>query len=321
MTLEAAPFYSEVARGAIQGAAYWLTTSDKVRIRMAAWSPDAAKGTVLLFPGRTEYIEKYSQTAEDFAARGFATIAIDWRGQGLADRMLDDRRIGHILEFTDYQKDVAAVMEAVRALDLPEPYHLLGHSMGGAIGLRAMMEGLTVHSAAFTGPMWGISMPPALRAFGKGLSYVAGLIGRGGAKAPTTRYENYVFAEPFDGNTLTTDREMYEMMRDQMAAHPELALGGPSLNWVREALDEADELAGRDSPPVPCICFVGVNERIVDIPRAKDRMQRWPGGQLEMVEGSEHEVLMEAPAIRTRVMDRMTTLFGAGSAQETVASA
>jgi len=50
------------------------------------WTGQHVKGTVLLFPGRTEYIEKYGPAAADFLARGFATVVIDWRGQGLADR-------------------------------------------------------------------------------------------------------------------------------------------------------------------------------------------------------------------------------------------
>ncbi len=79
----------------------------------SAWATGpqrTAKGTVLLFPGRTEYIEKYGRAARDLYQRGFATLTVDWRGQGLADRMLEDARIGHVHYFTDYQKDVAAMI-------------------------------------------------------------------------------------------------------------------------------------------------------------------------------------------------------------------
>jgi uncharacterized membrane protein YbhN (UPF0104 family) len=40
-------------------------------------------------------------------------LTIDWRGQGLADRMLPDRRIGHVGKFSDYQTDLAAVLRLV----------------------------------------------------------------------------------------------------------------------------------------------------------------------------------------------------------------
>jgi len=55
MNLEAAPLFTDIAPGLAGGAAYWAETSDEKRIRVAHWSPEGAKGTVLLFPGRTEY--------------------------------------------------------------------------------------------------------------------------------------------------------------------------------------------------------------------------------------------------------------------------
>ena len=76
------------------GAAFWLTAADGVRLRVGLWSHPGAQGTVLLLPGRTEYVEKYGRAAADLRSRGYATLAIDWRGQGLADRALDDPMSG-----------------------------------------------------------------------------------------------------------------------------------------------------------------------------------------------------------------------------------
>ena len=50
----------------------------------------------------------------------------------------------------------------------------------------------------------------------------------------------------------------------------------------------------------------------IDCPRVHDRMNRWPGGALDVLPGAEHEVLMETPALRTRVYDRMNALFTHG---------
>ena len=161
--MEKAPFFSDVDDGPAGGHAVWLTCDDGVRIRLGVWPHDGAKGTVLLFPGRTEYIEKYGRAAADLAARGYATLAVDWRGQGLADRLMQDRAPGHVVEFADYQRDVRAVIAAAQEMDLPRPWHLIAHSMGGCIGLRALHEGLPVASAVFTGPMWGIELPRAIR--------------------------------------------------------------------------------------------------------------------------------------------------------------
>lgn len=309
MQLAPAPFFDDVAAGPTGGTAWWVTASDQVRIRVGLWPLKGARGTVLLFPGRTEYIEKYGCTAGDLAARGFSTLAIDWRGQGLADRLLEDGRIGHVARFTDFQRDIAAVLRAARELDLPRPYYLLAHSMGGCIGLRAVMEGLPVQACAFTGPMWGIHMSPVMRPMGWAMAMGGTAMGFGSKLTPNTTAESYVLTQDFDGNTLTSDPALYQMMQDQLAAHPELSLGGPSLHWLREALLETRHLASRASPDLPCVTFLGTQEAIVDSAAVRTRMQIWPRGALEVVDTAQHEVLMETSAIRTRVFDRIAALF------------
>lgn len=268
-----------------------------------------ARGTVLIFPGRTEYIEKYGVTASEFSARGLASVAIDWRGQGLADRMLEDRLTGHVDRFTDYQKDVAALMRAARELNLPRPYFLVAHSMGGCIGLRAVMEGMAVQAATFTGPMWGINIAPHMRLPAQFLATFMPKINQGHRLPYGTTSQPYVLAAPYEDNLLTTDAQMYDMMRDQINAHPDLQLGGPSYVWLREALAETKHLAERAAPNLPCISFVGSNERIVDIHRIHSRMEGWKGGQLREVEGGEHEVLIEQEALREPIFDEIGQLF------------
>ncbi len=60
-----------------------LKTRDGVSLRFARWAPPPGrKGTVCLFQGRAEFIEKYFETVRDLRARGFAVATLDWRGQG-----------------------------------------------------------------------------------------------------------------------------------------------------------------------------------------------------------------------------------------------
>ncbi len=309
MTLEAAPIFSDVKPSALAGAAFWIRASDGVRLRIGAFRPESAKGTVLMFPGRTEYIEKYGPAADDLAQRGYATLVIDWRGQGLADRILEDARVGHVDIFADYQKDVAAMVAAAHALDLPKPFFLIGHSMGGCIGLRSLYEGLDVVAAAFTGPMWGIRIAPYLRPVAWALGRMMPVLGQGHRLPPGTVIDSYVLTTPFEDNQLTTDFEMFDMMRKQLTAHPELALGGPSFVWLREALDEMLSLSKLPSPKTPVNVFLGTNERIVDPRRIEARMASWKNGSLHMMQGGEHEVLMEGPAMRAAIFDTIADGF------------
>lgn len=307
--METAPFFADIADGPDGGQAYWLTANDGVRIRVGAWSKGATKGTVLLFPGRTEYVEKYGRAAAHLATRGYATIAIDWRGQGLADRLVKDAMAGHVLEFSDYQRDVAAMVAAAKELDLPRPWHLLGHSMGGCIGLRAAIEGVPVASCAFSAPMWGIQMSQTLRPVAWSLSWSSRQFGMDHLVSPGTSPQSYVLIEPFETNKLTNDPEMYQYMIDQGRAQPDLSLGGPSLRWLYEALKECRYLSRLPAPDLPCVTYLGTDEQIVDVPRIENRIASWPGGRLEMVEGGKHELLMDAPAIRNMVLDTYCDMF------------
>lgn len=313
MDLTEAPLFTDIAPGPSDGTAHWVMTSDRARIRVAAWGRDADRGTVLLFPGRTEYVEKYAPSATDLAERGFATIAIDWRGQGLADRLVEDPLVGYVDHFGDYQKDVAAMLRAARALDLPRPWYLLAHSMGGCIGLRSLMGALPVRAATFTGPMWGIRIAPHMRPMAWILGRVMPRIGQGERLPPGTRIEPYVLNDPFEDNMLTNDSEMYEMMRNQITTHPGLALGGPSYVWLHAALEECTDLARHPAPAIACLTYLGTNERIVDTNAVHRRMAHWPDGRLEMIEGGEHEVLMETPDVRARIFDGMAAHFAAAA--------
>lgn len=306
----AAPYYADIAANP-DGICHWLITADGVRVRVAHWPNPDAKGTILMFPGRTEYIEKYGRTAKDLCARGYACAAIDWRGQGIADRLLENRAVGHVETFEDYQLDAKAMLDHVKSLGLPEPYHLLAHSMGGCIGLRTLHDGLPVESAVFSAPMWGIRMSAALRPIAWGLSSVSKPLGFSNVFAPGQQAETYVLRAIATDNTLTSDESSFEMLQNQLKTHPELALGGPSLHWLNESLREMRHLANLASPKIPCVTFLGTDEVIVDPARVYDRMDRWPNGDLVVLDKGRHEVLMERPELRNQVLNGATALFAA----------
>ncbi|PUB18812.1 lysophospholipase [Yoonia sediminilitoris] len=309
--MDCAPFFDDIAHGPDGGAAHWLHTADGLRIRVAHWPKTDAKGTVLIFPGRTEYVEKYGRSAQALADRGYASLAVDWRGQGIADRMMDNRAIGHVGRFFDYQKDVDALVAHAKTLDLPRPFFLIGHSMGGCIGLRALMRGLDVKAAMFSAPMWGIQMSLALRPVAWGLSTMSKPLGFDDALAPGQFEQPYILRADFAENTLTADREMFNTLRDQVRAHADLGLGGPSLRWLNKSLREMHRLSLRPAPDVPCITFLGSEEAIVDPERIRRRMHDWPGGALHVIARGRHEMLMDAPRLRETMLDQTAALFDA----------
>lgn len=303
-----APLYNDLAQGPAKGRAYWVTASDGTRLRMAYWS-GGDKGTVLLFPGRTEYIEKYGRAAAEFASRGYGCVVIDWRGQGLSDRPKPDPMVGHVENFSNYQMDLNAALTKLDELKPTGPRYLIAHSMGGCIGLRSLLNGLDVKAAVFSAPMWGIRLAPGLAPLARIVARTARTIGQGLRYAPGTNGDSYVKVYPYTGNVLTRDAETYAWMKDQLTQQPALALGGPGLHWLDEAMRECSALAALPSPDLACLCFLGAEEKVVDPAPIHARMARWPKGTLDLVPLAEHEVMMEVPDTRQRFYDMATALF------------
>jgi lysophospholipase len=306
--MEKAPLYNDIACGPDNGAAYWVQARDGVRLRVAYW-PGGDKGTILLYPGRTEFIEKYGLAAAHLTGLGYHVLTIDWRGQGLADRLIEDTYLGHVESFADYQLDIEAMNTAADNLGCPRPRFLMAHSMGGAIGLRALHEGLPVKAAAFSAPMWGMLVAPAVRPIAGPALRILSKVGKGHMRAPGTDAETYLKLAPFADNTLTSDADMYAYMQDQAAKHPELTLAGPTVHWAQQAFDECAVLQKMAPPIYPVITYIGGNERIVDSNVTKSIMKDWKRGILKSVPGAEHEIIMEKPKSRAAFFSAADALF------------
>lgn len=304
-----APFHTLPGDTLPPARAFWLRAEDGVRLRAAHW-PGQGAGTVLLFPGRTEYVEKYAQTAADLNAAGYDVIAMDWRGQGMSDRLIDDPRPGHVESFADYQRDVLELVIAAQDMDLPQPWHLLAHSMGGAIGLAALCDGLPVQSAAFSAPMWGLHLSPLLLALARLLSRAAIATGRAHSAAiGSGGYDPFVLKSAFADNLLTGDGVRWGRFVAEAQRWPDLAIGGVTNHWLRQALIECDRLAERPSPPLPMLVGLGGLEKIVSPQAIRTRVAAWPGARLLELPDSHHEPLMEREPIRTAFLDAVLAHF------------
>ena len=108
----AAPLYDDLEGIPDGGQAYWRTASDGLRIRTAVWRSGGDK-TVLVLPGRTEFIEKYGGVILRLLRRNYSVAIIDWRGQGLSERHATKRDLGWVKDFSEYQLDVAELLENV----------------------------------------------------------------------------------------------------------------------------------------------------------------------------------------------------------------
>ena len=161
-----------------------LKTPDGVSLRFARWAPPPGrKGTVCIFPGRAEFIEKYFEIVRDLRARGFAVAMLDWRGQGLSDRGAVRSPQGPRARFLSTTASISTPSwNDVVLPDCPPPLYALGHSMGGAI-LRDRLSrraGAGSIASCCSAPM--IALAGAARHASRGrCAQVMRLLGRGSA--------------------------------------------------------------------------------------------------------------------------------------------
>ena len=283
----------------------YKATTDGIRVRTSFWAANDPVGTVFVFPGRTDYIEKYGGLANFCLSNNLNVIAIDWRGQGLSERLLDDKNIGHIEDFKNYQNDVEAIINEAKDASLVKPWIIFAHSMGGLIGLRTLHDNPVFEKVVFTSPMWGIQMPPILKSGASIIMSLISLIGKMETYAPTTSPETRILNEEYEFNKLTSDIRNFKLLRQQLIQHPNLQIGGPSSAWVSAALDEI-EFQIRNEPPItPALCFLGEKEEIIDNLAVREFCKNWDSCDLISIPDAKHDLLMEKKIVLHSLFEKL----------------
>lgn len=273
----------------------WFEGTEGRRLRacLAPATQATARGTCIVCPGRTEFIEKYFEVARELQAKGFAVLIIDWPGQGLSDRLLDDPLKGHIDRFETF---MGALRNGLSAFpELPQPYVSLAHSMGGAIALAAIGKGLVeVKAAAFCAPMWGLPLNRVQRYF----IWAMRVMGRSGdfAMKPGP-------PERFEDNVVTHDRDHWQLNRDLTDAAPDLELGPVTWGWLGASLDIFTTVTDPDvlkQIDIPVFVASAAEEKLVDNRSHATVAAHLPKCEHITVEDAMHEILMEKPDKRAQ---------------------
>ena len=115
------------------------------------------RGSLLFQTGRGDIFEKYLETFAHWHVRGWSITAFDWRGQGGSGRCTPAGDCGHIDRFETYLDDLTAFWAQWQA---EGPRVLIGHSMGGHLALRAVVEERVDPAACvLVAPMLGLRSP------------------------------------------------------------------------------------------------------------------------------------------------------------------
>ena len=297
MTLVSIPA-NPVPDGAVSGS---IKASDGVDLRFARWpAPAGRKGTVCLFTGRGESIEKYFETVRDLRDRGFAVAMIDWRGQGHSARRLRDSRKGYVRDFSEFERDVEAMMQHVVLPDCPPPFFAMAHSMGGAVMLRVAQSGkrwfdrMVLSAPMIDLPGRAMTLPArivvrALRWMGRGGNFVPG-----GSEALTG-------TGPFLDNSLTSDPVRYARNAAILAEDPMLGIAAPTVAWADTAFRAMMEFRGADYPTLirqPILMMAASNDTIVSTAAIEEFAYHLRGGSHLVIAGARHEILQEQDRYR-----------------------
>lgn len=287
--------------------------ADGLGLRGAVWNAGGRRGHVLLLPGRTEFLEKLCIPAAELIARDFAVAALDWRGQGLSDRMLPDGLKGHVGDFAEYRSDLAAFVAVPEVAALGGPRLVAAHSMGGCIGIGAALRGeLAADAFILSAPMLGIALSPFARAAGAVVVTLGAGMRQHHLWAPLPAPSKPYVLQGFARNVLTQDEAVFDWIVRILNDVPGLRLGqAPTIGWLDAAGAEMRFIASsRKRLGMPTLALIGTDEKVVDT-GALRRLAGPLGIEVVTIEGARHELFLEAAPMRAavwRAIDRFLTL-------------
>ena len=283
----------------------YLTTSDRRRLRYGIFPcRTPAKGTVLLLSGRSEFMEKYTETVQDLNRLGFHVYSFDWRGQGLSTRGLKDRHKGYVGSYLEYIGDLHRFVTEILQPHAPKPFICLSHSMGGHIFLRYLHDYPGVfHKSVLVSPMVDIYTPPVPRPLTVWLTHLARRLQKTHAYAPGEGCYRPPDPDRFKTNCLTTDLKRYLTAATAVDGNTDLALGGVTYGWLAatfesiEVLNRPDYLAAVHTPS---LMVTAGADRVVPPKAQRKACRAMPDCRFEWIPGAYHEILMEADRFRDR---------------------
>jgi lysophospholipase len=305
---------NELPEGMVAGS---LKTADGVRLRYAVCpGPRDGRGTICIFQGRGDFIERYFETINDLMARGYGVAILDWRGQGGSDRRPSAPYRHYVRSFRAYDLDLTAFMTQVVLPDCPPPYVGLAHSTGATVILRALRTRNWFERVVLSAPLIDIAPVALPRPFVRLAARLMVLLGLSRLYLPG-RPRRPMRVEDFPDNPVSSDRRRYVRDCRTLEAVPQLGIGGPTFGWLNAALGAMNKLARFSSKTAlraPVLIIAAGDDRLASSEASRQFARRVPGVAAVTIVGSRHEPLMERDEFREQFWAAFDTFVGAQSA-------
>jgi lysophospholipase len=267
---------------------------------------DVRRGSILFLPGRGDHYEKYLESLEEWHRAGWCVTATDWRGQAGSGRLGKDEVTGHIDDFSTWTSDLAYLWRQWTG-EVPGPHILIGHSMGGHLIMRALVERkVDPDAAVLSAPMLGMAGPklplPVLHGVAKAMTKV------GDPARQAWKWSEKPGEMPAERvNLLTHDTERYSDEQWWRDNRPELVMGPASWGWVERAYASWRELekpGALEAVKTPVLIVSTTGDKLVSHAANVRAARRLPDGKLlEFGPEAHHEILREVDEVRGRMMD------------------
>jgi alpha-beta hydrolase superfamily lysophospholipase len=272
-----------------------ITTADKLELVWQSWTPPAARGIIVIIHGLAEHGGRYKETARFFADNGWAVYVCDLRSHGLSPDPPGAGRV-HVNRFSDYFLDLDALISLARKSHHNLPLYILGHSMGGLITIRYVLQKpQAVDGAIVSSPALGTHpdfKPPLY------LKLMIGILSR---LAPRLLVDSNL-----DAQAISRDPGVVKTYLDDPLVSQKV-----STRWYSEII-KSMKIAHKNAPQLltPLLVMQSGEDRLVD----PDAPARWakttPAGRVESVlwEGLYHEMFNEPEKdqVREKTLEWLT---------------
>lgn len=286
---------------------------DGVRLHWVSYKVSDAAPLIVISPGRIEATIKYQELVWELAAAGISCAILDHRGQGQSERLTAKVQQGHVDKFDDFIQDFRQFNDELEQhFSGAKQRWLVGHSMGGTIAtLFCSQYQHQYQQLILTSPMFSIST-------GRVPNWIAKMVVAAGTALnhwlmPATPWYFLGMGDyqpiSFDKNELTHSENRYRAFRQAYRLTPEVQLGGPTFNWLYEAVKASDQIVeDRLSLNLPVTLFQAGADKVVTA-EGQDRFAAL-NENIEKITlaGAKHELLMESDEYRQPIIDKLLAL-------------
>ncbi|MCM2373584.1 alpha/beta hydrolase [Aporhodopirellula aestuarii] len=250
-----------------------LVTPDERTLHCRHSGAVDADSVVVIVHGLGEHSGWYAELADQLSAVGMASLAYDQHGHGKSPGRRGDAPTLQTL-VDDIGVAVASAQE-----NWPEAeVVLLGHSMGGHLVLRYLMQqsGTTVRHAIVTNPMILPKNPPT-----KPQAFAAWLTSK---VIPRVR-----FSADIEPTELTTDTEMLRELANDPLTHEQLSIGigGALMSSGHELRERASEISQET------LFLLGGQDTLCDEDSTQRMIEAMPSATRVVFEDAKHSLLIE----------------------------